>query len=87
MKSYERRFRIEFSLAPYATQWAQEVVDGIEHDTLKVFRPDDELALEEVLDEDGVGLLDARTSLSVSIREWLPVRSLKIRRHRSPGWR
>jgi len=55
------------------TRFAQEVIEGIENDTVSVFRPDDDHALDEVYDAEGAILLDARASLPVSLREWLPV--------------
>lgn len=55
------------------TRFAQEVIEGIENDTVLVFRPDDDHALDCVQDADGAILLDARASLPVSVREWLPV--------------
>jgi hypothetical protein len=72
MKTYRRRFQTAIDLNLY-TRLAQEVIDGIENDTINVLRPDNEDALVEVYDTDGAILLDARATLPVSVREWLPV--------------
>jgi len=71
-KTYRRRFRMHTDLDFY-TRFAQDVIDGIETDTVKVFRPDDVDALANVQDADGAILLDARCTLPVRVREWLPV--------------
>ncbi len=72
MKTYERQFETFIDLSIY-THCAEEVIDGIENDTVNVFRPDDEHALDNVQDTDGAILLNARATLPVSVREWLPV--------------
>lgn len=72
MKTYKRQFQTCIDLDIY-THYAEEVISGIENDTVNVFRPDDEHALDYVEDEDGATCLDARLTLAVSIREWLPV--------------
>ena len=72
MKTYRRKFQTTIDMDLYG-RFAQEVVDGIENDTVNVLRPDDENALAEVQDRDGAILLDARATLPVSVREWLPV--------------
>jgi hypothetical protein len=71
-KVYRRRFRTCINLDLY-TRFAQEVIDRIENDTINVFRPDDSGALDDVRDAGGAILLDARATLPVSVREWLPV--------------
>jgi hypothetical protein len=72
MQTYERRFQTRINLEFY-TRFAKEVIDGIENDTMMVFRPDDEEALTVIEDSDGTINLDTRATLPVSIREWLPV--------------
>lgn len=72
MKTYKRQFKTRIDLDLY-TRYAEEVISGIENDTINVFRPDDEHALDDVQNEDGASLLDARAMLAVSIREWLPI--------------
>ena len=72
MKTYKRRFQTHIDLQIYS-RFAEEVICGIETDTIYVFRPDDEHALDYVLDEDRTELIDARATLPVSVREWLPV--------------
>lgn len=51
----------------------EQVVDQIENDELGVFRPDDEDAFLEEVDESGALLVWARADLKISIREWLSV--------------
>jgi len=72
MKIYERRFETHISLGVH-TCLAQDVIEEIENDTMMVFRPDDEDALEEVADESGALLINERATSPASIREWLPV--------------
>lgn len=68
MKTYERRFETTHIDLGRWTHVAEEVIAGIEKDTLGVFRPDDASA-----DDTGAVFLNARATLPVSIREWLPV--------------
>ena len=72
MKTYKRRFQTDIGLQSYS-RYAEAVISGIETDTINVFQPDDEHALDYVQDEDGAELIDRRATLPVSIREWLPV--------------
>lgn len=72
MKTYVRKFQTINELGRYE-QIADEVIKGIEIDTINVFRPDDEDALVRVRDSDGASLLGDRAKMTVSIREWLPV--------------
>jgi len=72
MKTYKRKFQTHIDLRSYS-RFAEEVISGIETDTINVFRPDDEHALDYVWDKDGAECIDARATLPVSIREWLPV--------------
>lgn len=72
MKTYKRQFQTHIGLYPYEPI-VEEIIAGIENDTINVFRPDDEDALVHIQDEGGAALLDARATLPVSVREWLPV--------------
>jgi len=78
MKTYKRTFQTYIDLQIYS-RFAEEVISAIETDTINVFRPDDEHALDYVQDGDGAELIDARATFSVSIREWLPVACQFIR--------
>ena len=58
---------------PGPHRWVNEVIDSIERDELLVYDCTDTKALNYVRDDSGSVMLDARLSLPVSIREWLPV--------------
>jgi hypothetical protein len=80
MRAYTRQFdRPALSVDTFTDQWAQEVLAGIENDTLKVFSPSDDGALNDDLDESGAVVLEARATVPVSIKEWLPVACQFIR--------
>ena len=80
LKTLRRTFLLSIDVPLYAPL-VQDVIDTIENDELKVFRPDDEDALKTVFNRKGEILLNARATLPVSIREWLPVGCQLIRVH------
>ena len=52
VKTYPRRFETCVDL-DLCTRFAHEVIDAMESDTVNVFRPDDEQALDYVVDSGG----------------------------------
>lgn len=84
LKSKELARRFEFRNCLYCVQaerWVDEVIEGMENDTLLVFDPQDEDALSLVLDKDGMCDLLAKAKVPISIREWLCVGCQRIRFH------
>lgn len=73
-KVLSRRFKLQIACHhPAAPIWVEQVINEIENDTLCVFDPTDESALDEVTNENGEILLLAKAKFPVSIKEWLPV--------------
>ena len=67
---------------PY--QAVNEVIRSIENDTLMVVNYEDDDALDAVVDDAGVEVLDHSCVVPVSIREWLPL-GCQIIRFGNPG--
>jgi len=78
-KSKRRVFRFSNEIDKYGQdhpgprKWVNEVLGGIETDTLSVYDPKDTDALKHVFNAQGEELLEDRLSFAVSIQEWLPV--------------
>lgn len=69
-KSKTRTFKLTIDVPLYAPL-VESVINGIENDTLHVFHPDDQDALNTELDRNGAIRLNKRATLPVSIHEWL----------------
>jgi len=82
-KQIPRVFKLVMDV-PLYSGLVEEVLDTIENDTLRVFRPDDQQALHQETNVAGEILVNKRATLPVSIREWLPVGCQLITRYGSP---
>ena len=71
-KSKTRRFALTIDVPLYYPV-VEYVLDSIENDTLHVFHPDDERALQADFNRKGEQLVNKRATLPISIREWLCV--------------
>src|SRR6266404_1125812 len=72
VKRRQRTFGLTIEV-PIFYRLVEHVISSIENDTLYVFRPDDEDALSDTYDQDGIMHVNKRADVPISIREWLCV--------------
>jgi hypothetical protein len=79
IKTKRRTFRLENRIDQYGPdypgphKWVEEVLSTIERDELLVFDPQDKDVLQSVFNSQGEEPLEAKATLPVLLREWLPV--------------
>jgi len=77
VKRRQRTFGLTIEV-PIFYRLVEHVISSIENDTLYVFRPDDEDALSDTYDQDGIMHVNKRADVPISIREWLCVGCQRI---------
>ena len=74
----QRSFSLDVSLPPLS-DYAWDVINSIEKETIEVVDPTDPAALDEVTDSTGAFLLDSDAKLTVKLSDWIAVGCQKIR--------
>jgi hypothetical protein len=75
----KRKFEVDLTRLGWLEPVVAEVLDQMEKQTVRVYRPDDEAAFCMLLEGDGASVLHERATLSVNIPEWLCVACQRIR--------
>lgn len=78
-KQKRRNFQFSTEIEEYGIvqpgphSWVNEVIESIETDTIQVYDPKDTSALDDVFNDQDDECLEGRLSLTVPLREWIPV--------------